>query len=317
MASLFNRAGMSTATTGSGTITLGSALAANTLINLCGFLTFADAGVSNGNTVPYLILDSNGAWEYGVGTYTASGTTLSRTLGASSTGSLLNLSGSAQVFVTARKEDLPNQKGPTIQTFTSGSGTYTTPSGAVWLRVRMVGGGGGGSGGGTGAPGNGGNGGTTTFDSLSATGGGGGPNPVNGGFTGGPGGSAAGGDINAPGQPGNSMPGNVGSNFNGYGGNGGSGLFGAGGLGGGNGGAPGVAARGNGAGGGGAGGTSAQYGAMGGGAGGYCEKIINSPAATYSYAVGVAGTTGTAGTGGAAGGAGTAGLIIVEEHYNW
>jgi hypothetical protein len=108
MAKLYNRAGVSTSTTGTGTVTLGSAIASGTAINACGFQTFAGAGAANGETVSYLILDANGAWEYGTGTYTAAGTTLSRTLGASSTGSLLNLSGSAQVFITARKEDIVN-----------------------------------------------------------------------------------------------------------------------------------------------------------------------------------------------------------------
>jgi transposase len=106
MAKLFNRAGVATSTTGSGTVTLGSAIAAGTTPNACSYLSFASAGVGNGQTVSYLILDSNGAWELGTGTYTASGTTLSRSLTISSTGSLLDLSGTAQVFIAARKEDL-------------------------------------------------------------------------------------------------------------------------------------------------------------------------------------------------------------------
>ena len=105
MAKVYNRAGVTTATTGTGTITLGAAIASGAPINSCGYATFAGAGVADAEVVSYLILDSSGAWEYGTGTYTASGTTLARTLGASSTGSLISLSGSSQVFITARKQD--------------------------------------------------------------------------------------------------------------------------------------------------------------------------------------------------------------------
>ena len=92
MPKVFNRARMTTATTGTGTITLGSAVS--------GYQTFANAGVANADSIHYTIEDGT-AWEIGTGTYTSSGTTLSRSLVQSSTGSLLNLSGSAQVFITA------------------------------------------------------------------------------------------------------------------------------------------------------------------------------------------------------------------------
>lgn len=105
MTKLYNRAGVSCATSGTGTLTLGAALGAVSA-NTCSFQTVGTAGASDGEVLSYLILDSNGAWEYGTGTYTAAGTTLSRTLGQSSTGSLLSLSGTSQVFLTARKEDI-------------------------------------------------------------------------------------------------------------------------------------------------------------------------------------------------------------------
>lgn len=92
-----NRAHVYTTTTGTGTITLGAAVP--------GYQTFAAAGVANGNVVSYTIEDGN-AWEIGTGTYTATGTTLSRSLVASSTGSLLNLSGNARVYVIMSAADM-------------------------------------------------------------------------------------------------------------------------------------------------------------------------------------------------------------------
>ena len=98
MVVLVNRAKMSTATTGTGTITLGSAEA--------GYQSFADAGVVDGNLVRYVIEDGTD-WEIGTGTYTASGTTLSRTVSESSNAdAALNLTGSAVVFVSVLAEDL-------------------------------------------------------------------------------------------------------------------------------------------------------------------------------------------------------------------
>jgi len=99
MVTLVNRAKMSTATTGTGTITLGTAES--------GYQSFADAGVVDTDVVRYVIEDGTD-WEIGTGTYTASGTTLSRTPSESSNAdAALNLSGSAVVYVSATAEDIP------------------------------------------------------------------------------------------------------------------------------------------------------------------------------------------------------------------
>ena len=90
-----DRVKVSTATTGTGTITLGAAET--------GFAAVPSS--LNGETVRFAIVDGS-AYEMSSGTYTHAGTTLTRTLGSSSTGALLNLSGSAKVFLTPATADL-------------------------------------------------------------------------------------------------------------------------------------------------------------------------------------------------------------------
>lgn len=82
-----------TTTTGTGTVTLTGAAS--------GFQSFSVVG--DGNTTYYAIVEHNGDWEVGLGTYTASGTTLSRdtVLESSNSGSLVNFgAGDKDVFVT-------------------------------------------------------------------------------------------------------------------------------------------------------------------------------------------------------------------------
>ena len=111
---LGNRAKMSTSTTGTGTITLGSALS--------GYQTFAQAGITNGQTVRYTIEDGTN-FEIGSGVFTSSGTTLTRNVTESSNSdNAINLSGSGEVFITASAADIFVNDGATSLTTT---GTIT------------------------------------------------------------------------------------------------------------------------------------------------------------------------------------------------
>lgn len=200
---------------------------------------------------------------------------------------------------------------PTVQVFTSGSGTYYTPAGCRAIRVRMVGGGGGGCGSGTSGQGNGNDGTDSTFGaSLTAGKGQGGQ-----GQTGGQGGTSTGGDVNIQGGQGadRSVPT---SSIPSRGPEGGQSFFGGGGASSEPNGGSSKAAKSNTGGGGGSPAPTATVTAnAGGGAGGYLEKTIVNPAASYAYSVGASGGGGGAGSGGQAGGAGGSGIIIVEEYY--
>jgi len=89
---LADRVKETTTTTGTGTITLAGATT--------GYQSFSAIG--NGNTTYYTIAGQGSSeWEVGIGTYTSSGTTLSRdtVLASSNSGSLVNFSaGTKDVF---------------------------------------------------------------------------------------------------------------------------------------------------------------------------------------------------------------------------
>lgn len=100
--SLKDRVRESSSTTGTGTITLAGAYV--------GFQTFASA-VTDGDTVYYTIHNTapgvENEWEVGLGTFTASGTTLSRDtiLSSSNSGSAVNFSaGTKEVFIVQPAE---------------------------------------------------------------------------------------------------------------------------------------------------------------------------------------------------------------------
>lgn len=93
-----NLARMYTETTGTGTLTLTTAVP--------GFNTFADAGVASGSTITYAIYCGPHR-EIGQGVYTASGLTLTRGTVYSSTngGAKISLTGRSEVFISPAKED--------------------------------------------------------------------------------------------------------------------------------------------------------------------------------------------------------------------
>lgn len=224
----------------------------------------------------------------------------------------------AKIAAGAVTDSKANFTIPTIQRFTSGSGTYTTPAGVKYIIVTITGGGGGG--GGAGATNtNGGDGSASSFGtSLLIAGQGGGGRGVNTGSGGGQGGGNTGNTINSPAITVFDNTGAVGGNGSGsaYGAPNGADSF----HGGGGRGAsyfPNVAASAptaNSGSGGAAGFIDNNYSAGAGGAGSTIRAILTSPSPTYSYTVGAGGTAGTGTT--RNGSAGAAGIIIIEEFYH-
>jgi hypothetical protein len=112
-----------TTTTGTGTVTLGGAAT--------GYQSFAAIG--NGNTTYYTIAgQGTSEWEVGIGTYTSSGTTLSRdtVLSSSNSGSKVNFSaGTKDVFVTYPAEKSVNYDASGVVNLGSGTplGGATNP----------------------------------------------------------------------------------------------------------------------------------------------------------------------------------------------
>lgn len=211
----------------------------------------------------------------------------------------------------------PAARPPTVQSFLSGSGTYTTPAGAKWIEVLAVGGGGGSAGSGTSA-GNGTSGGSTTFGGSLVVAGGGGAPPAAGFAGGGAGGVASFGAgvaglavTGGGGNPSNSF----GAGVYPFGGAGGSSSLGGAGAGGSASSAGGAGAPNTGGGGGGPSAAVGQVSGASGGAGGTARGVINALAPTYAYVVGQGGAAGAAGTGGNVGSAGGSGVLVIIENY--
>lgn len=199
---------------------------------------------------------------------------------------------------------------PTVQKFLTGSGTYTTPANVLWIETEMVAGGGGGGGTSTGT---GATGGTSTFDTWTAIGGTGGSPGVTStpgvGGAGGSGGTDGTGILvkRVAGQKGQDGFGNVSVFW--AGGDGGSSYFGGGAPGPNNGAGAGTGLAGQTNTGGGGSGEGSGVSGGGGGGGEYVHFIIETPASSYSYAVGAGGTAG------AASNTGAVGRIVITEHY--
>ncbi len=96
--SLHNIAGMTSATTGTGTLTLVTALN--------GYITFANAGIVTGERVTYTIRDGVNT-EIGQGVYTTAGLTLTRAtiLNSTNSGSAITCSGNQRVFLSFSWKD--------------------------------------------------------------------------------------------------------------------------------------------------------------------------------------------------------------------
>ena len=90
---------MTTATTGTGTITLGSVVTGN--------ISFSQAGAVTGDVVTYGISDGANS-EIGWGVYNSTGPTITRNPvnSTAGVGTAISLSGNAEVFATVRPADL-------------------------------------------------------------------------------------------------------------------------------------------------------------------------------------------------------------------
>jgi hypothetical protein len=131
MAYLYDLARMTTATSGTGTVTLGAAVA--------GFLSFAGSGVSDGETITYAIKDGSNS-EIGRGVYTASGTTLTRSvLRSTNSNNAINLSGSAEVFISPSQVDLlPGTKGAYGLSLINGTLSASVAANALTISVKTL-----------------------------------------------------------------------------------------------------------------------------------------------------------------------------------
>jgi len=117
---LADRVKDTTTTAGTGAVTLSGTAPS-------GFQSFATIGDAN---TTYYTLTSGSAWEVGIGTYTASGTTFSRdtVLSSSAAGAKITLSGNSDIFVTYPSGKTVIQDGANIL---AGSATLPVTNGGT------------------------------------------------------------------------------------------------------------------------------------------------------------------------------------------
>lgn len=136
---VLDRAQMSVSgTPGTGAVTLASATT--------GYQDFATAGVDDQDTFRYLIVDGSN-WEIGIGTYTASGTSLARTTitASSNSNAAISATSAAVVSIVWAAEDIaPNRGNWTSLTFTNtttifgSSGIYVSDQTFVLAAGEML-----------------------------------------------------------------------------------------------------------------------------------------------------------------------------------
>ena len=147
MAVIADRVQETSTTSGTGTLTLAGAVS--------GYQAFS-AAFTTGSVVYYCIVDGVN-WEVGIGTYTTSGTTLSRTtvLASSNAGALITCSASVKnVFCTAPAAYLASNL-VKFTTITATNASWAKQTMTTTIVAQAIGGGGGG-GAGNGGPGGGG-----------------------------------------------------------------------------------------------------------------------------------------------------------------
>ena len=112
-----------------------------------GFQSFAVVG--NTNTTYYAATDTGGNWEVGIGTYSTTGPTLTRTtiLSSSNSGSAVTFSGTVNVFVTYPSERSVNVDASGSAVVNTGgiyvnsktvSASYTIPSGSSAMSAGPI-----------------------------------------------------------------------------------------------------------------------------------------------------------------------------------